>query len=346
MLVLAGCLEDLPRPSKVDSLRVLAVRAEPPEAAPGDSVKLTALVVDPTGKGRPLTMRWSACLIPERGNGFFSTGGTTSTSGSGYSTDDPGTCSSLPPDAKQNLSKTLTMSPDGREATFVVPPEVLTPSSVAQVYGLKSPTVGTGAPAAVTGQLAEATAAFLTIAGVNVTITLEVTAGTGAAAETLVAYKRVNVSLSTTRNTNPPDVLFHLVKDGDTAEPPKTAQPVPPGGRCLLAEDTAPIKLSGGKWKLTALNIPDPPPKYSVLLGGSSTGKLFDVVEREETLFYSFFSTEGKFGQDIVKSVGSHQVQWELEPNTATPSPAPLWIVARDGRGGTTWCRSDLEIAP
>ena len=49
--VLMGCGPDLPQPSKVDSLRVIAMRAEPPEAAPGDTVVLDALVVDWHGQG-------------------------------------------------------------------------------------------------------------------------------------------------------------------------------------------------------------------------------------------------------------------------------------------------------
>jgi len=45
----------------VDKLRVLAVRAEPPDVAPGGTTLLSALVVDPDEGSRPLTRLWLVC---------------------------------------------------------------------------------------------------------------------------------------------------------------------------------------------------------------------------------------------------------------------------------------------
>lgn len=45
----------------VDRTRVLAVRADPPEAAPGATVTLSALVVDPAGDP---TVAWMVCTVP------------------------------------------------------------------------------------------------------------------------------------------------------------------------------------------------------------------------------------------------------------------------------------------
>lgn len=60
--VAAGC-GDAPEdhPSTVRGLRVLAVSVDPPEAAPGATVTLDALVADPKGGGRPVTRTWSFC---------------------------------------------------------------------------------------------------------------------------------------------------------------------------------------------------------------------------------------------------------------------------------------------
>ncbi|HEX9100969.1 MAG TPA: hypothetical protein VF997_02130 [Polyangia bacterium] len=61
-----GCSKaDLGAASFVDGLRLLGVQAEPPEAAPGDAVDLTAWVVDPRGGAVDVT--WSACLLPSNG---------------------------------------------------------------------------------------------------------------------------------------------------------------------------------------------------------------------------------------------------------------------------------------
>ncbi len=61
-----GCSKaDLSAASFVDGLRVLGVHAEPPEASPGDTVMLTAWVVDP--RGGTIGVDWSACLLPSNG---------------------------------------------------------------------------------------------------------------------------------------------------------------------------------------------------------------------------------------------------------------------------------------
>src|SRR5438132_1286666 len=53
LLAFVACApKDFTPASFVDTLRVLAVRADKPFAAPGENVQLTALVVDPNGKDR------------------------------------------------------------------------------------------------------------------------------------------------------------------------------------------------------------------------------------------------------------------------------------------------------
>jgi hypothetical protein len=63
----AGCTNkfDLGDAALVDGLRLLGVQAEPPEAAPGETVKLTAWVVDT--RGGSIDVSWSACLLPSNG---------------------------------------------------------------------------------------------------------------------------------------------------------------------------------------------------------------------------------------------------------------------------------------
>lgn len=65
-----ACSNDLPAASFIDKLRLLAVRAEPPEVAPGQSTTLDALAVEPLvtqldgGMPQPLTYVWLACPLP------------------------------------------------------------------------------------------------------------------------------------------------------------------------------------------------------------------------------------------------------------------------------------------
>lgn len=51
-------------PSLVNTLRVLAVRADKPFAEPGESVHLEALVADPKGAGRAIAFAWGTCVNP------------------------------------------------------------------------------------------------------------------------------------------------------------------------------------------------------------------------------------------------------------------------------------------
>lgn len=55
---------DLPEddPSRVLRLRALAVKAEPAEPQPGDTVTLSALIADPRGEDSTRTFEWTLCL--------------------------------------------------------------------------------------------------------------------------------------------------------------------------------------------------------------------------------------------------------------------------------------------
>lgn len=58
----AACAPDFVDPRLVNYLRVLSVRSEPPEVAPGGTLSLDALVGDPLGDGRPVSFAWAVCI--------------------------------------------------------------------------------------------------------------------------------------------------------------------------------------------------------------------------------------------------------------------------------------------
>jgi hypothetical protein len=62
LLTLAGCDPDFDPGSNVSSLRVLAVQADKPFAAPGETVHLEATSYDPAG--RDITWAWAECSNP------------------------------------------------------------------------------------------------------------------------------------------------------------------------------------------------------------------------------------------------------------------------------------------
>lgn len=64
LLALAACQAPFERrPSEIDGPRFLAVRSEPPEAAPGTQVSLTALMVEPAGPVAALAPSWAFCVV-------------------------------------------------------------------------------------------------------------------------------------------------------------------------------------------------------------------------------------------------------------------------------------------
>jgi hypothetical protein len=61
-----GCSGDFDPSSRVTDLRVLAVRADAPYAAPGQGVHLDALALDPAG--RAISWGWGLCVNPASGS--------------------------------------------------------------------------------------------------------------------------------------------------------------------------------------------------------------------------------------------------------------------------------------
>ena len=67
LMFTAGCNPSLPSRALVDDLRVLGVRAEPPEAAPGQTITFDALVGDVEVPVRPYRNAWAICTPDEEG---------------------------------------------------------------------------------------------------------------------------------------------------------------------------------------------------------------------------------------------------------------------------------------
>lgn len=328
--LLGGCLEDLPRPSLVDDVRILAVGNAPAESRPGDDVTLSALVVDPLG--RPRTLRWATCLIPEQGFGFF--GGSTETSssgGNGYGLDDPGSCFTLAA-AGERWARELGT---GETATLDVPADLFDDDAALEAaYGLPNdvelPT--------------DLRTLFLGVAGVNLTVSLRVEVD----GRVIEASKRVNVGLPSVlpdnaANENPEAATYHFARKVDLETPPETATP-PLDGSCFIGDAAgSPLTLTRGtRYVLTPVNVPDPQPTYAVLLSGSTTDAPFELVYRQENWYFSWFSTLEGLDKDNSKASAA-PVNMILVPADA-PDEGDLWIVVRDARGGTAWCASHFSV--
>jgi hypothetical protein len=63
VFVLAGCESPFAPRTLVERLRILGLKAEPPEVGPFDEVALEVLLADPAGEGRPVECTWAVCLV-------------------------------------------------------------------------------------------------------------------------------------------------------------------------------------------------------------------------------------------------------------------------------------------
>ncbi|MFT7579135.1 MAG: hypothetical protein ACI9MR_000797, partial [Myxococcota bacterium] len=253
---LTACLEELPKASLIDDIRILAVRAEPPEVSPGDEVVLDALIVDPMN--RPRTLTWYTCLQPERGQGGFEGGSDTGTSGgSGASLIDPGSCVN-----RTEEGDTYAQALGSADSvTMTIPADLFdTQQALRLAYGLSEDIVLPD----------DIATAFLSIAGVNLTVTLIVTLEDGTKIET---QKRVNVSVPSSLvdnnapNLNPTESAYHLANKSDDADPPTTGER-PADGSCFIPG--VPAVQAGETYIVAPVNVPDPQAAYVVLLAGST----------------------------------------------------------------------------
>lgn len=321
-----ACQPEFPPKSELAGLRVLAIRAEPPEIAPGATSQLTALAVDPFG--RPIRYRWRACLRTERGSGAFGGSGDAGMSNARYGTDDPGDCFDV---AQATDLGTLPA------AELTAPDDTLSAANLQEAY--------------LGGQEASETvlAILRSVAGLNLTVALEVEvdASDDAPADRVVAFKRVNVSLASEPNANPEAPALELVPDGAERGEPLPNDVLPPEGACFVA----PVALGEGSHELVFRDALFAPVAYPVIVGTTDPGTPVALVDNDEAPFYAAFSVGGDLGAFTVrgKPGGSPAddpatLGWRFD--AAPVEPTELSVVLRDGRGGTAWCRSLVQPAP
>lgn len=331
---LAACADGLEPRNQVSDLRVLGIQAEPPMVHAGDTVALSALVVDPSAKGpggqadpSAITYHWYGCALPETFLGSQGGGGPGNPQANAYD----GSCLDDP--SVMDLGTAST-------AQVTIPADFLDNADLfAGAFGDQLP--------------AGAKEGLLAVAGLYLRVVLVVETPE----KKITTFKRVVVTTAPTLNANPAPPAFVVEPEADRGTAPATATPppapdpasaLPELARCLSPD--SPIQgLSPGVFELAPVNLPEQPETYPVL---TMTGE-FDV--RTEKLFLSWFSTVDGGDRPVTKSTRPELLftvpadvpadQLVPDPDTQAPS-IPVWVVARDARGGTAWCVSYLPWSP
>ena len=166
--------------------------------------------------------------------------------------------------------------------------------------------------------------AIRTSVGVPLQIEISIRADT----KRLRAVKRVLLSESATPNTNPPPPAFDFGDHAVTADPDAAWS-------CSAAE---PLTAKPGKQVELAPAVTDRAEAwvepYRVI---NSRG---EVEERTERAFYAWFATGGRFESHSTRAPLRNQI-W-IAPQKA--GEYRLWLVVRDGHGGTSACGVDVQV--
>jgi hypothetical protein len=146
------------------------------------------------------------------------------------------------------------------------------------------------------------------------------------------AVKRVLISERSDPHVNPPPPRFALGELAISAVPGEPFACAAEGGeRPVLApgEQLELVPEVGGDGEQEPWLE-----RYSVLdLRG-------ELTERDEVAFYSWFSTGGRLSEEITKS----PLRNELWRTPASAGCHRLWLVVRDGHGGTSACGVDVTV--
>ncbi len=166
--------------------------------------------------------------------------------------------------------------------------------------------------------------------GLPVTIGLTVRTGSE---ELVRSFKRVLIFTGEPRGTNPPEPRFAITAGED--EHWVSARGTDEPFTCVPEDGEVPVLDAGTHVVLT----PDPDDAawqedYRII---DARG---DVVDRHEDSYYSWFTTGGVFEEEQTQAPLRDNV-WRVPRR---PGFYPLWLVVRDGHGGTSACRAEVEV--
>lgn len=146
------------------------------------------------------------------------------------------------------------------------------------------------------------------------------------------AVKRILISENPTPHSNPPPPHFALGEREIIADDSATFRCVAADGEPVNVATNVEIELAPNLEADAELEAWLEP--YRVI---DARGEL---LERQERAFYSWLSTGGKLSQGLTKS----PLRNEIWRTPATAGECSLWLVIRDGHGGTSACELRVTV--
>jgi hypothetical protein len=303
----AGCVEtpSFPSSSIITGPRVLAIVADPPELGPGRDLELTVVVAE----GEDFDVEFEVCGVEDSMFG-----------GQQFGEMDEDACGGS--DSLLQASAASDPALGGASVGLGVA-RLRVPSSVIDAVWENF-----GEAAGMLGDLLPAETLERVLGEVGVPVLVQATVSI--AGRQIRAVKRVLLSENTEphRNPPPPEIEFAdaRVVTGD------------PDPWTCARQDGLPLQVdAGGAVVIAPLVAGDTEPwaeTYNVI---NARGEL---LERTERAFYSWYATGGDFEQQVTRAPLRNQV-WTA-PDRA--SDHRLWLIVRDGHGGSSVCGLDVEV--
>ncbi len=342
--LLSACDSPFPVASRVEGVRVLAVRSDSPLARPGETVNLAMLVTDggaPVGAPRPLEVAWF--------------GGCNNPAGDSYESCFPAfswlrslPADGLAPDAPVAALPAGASLGHGTDFSLRLPDDLLT--SHINAGGLPDQGLSFVFFAACAGRLVPATSPTPR-AGIPVECVDRATGALLSTDDFVAGYVTVRADAER-RNANPVVTAFSLggvtptstacTADADCA----TGEACAPTGVCLPLVAACHERNIDDCPEVPVSPVVDP---ASFELDDSST--LPGEATPPESVWATYLTTAGEMKSDsesvVDQSSGGrapsdYAGRWRVEPGFS--GVARVFVVVRDGRGGTTWLSQDALV--
>ena len=325
----SSCGGGFDAPSKIESVRILASRADKPYAAPGDTVNVEVLAYDarPT-KPEPMRISWlpTPCINPKN-DAYY--GCFAALAGLGAPQD--GGAGAGPRSGGGLLAPGVDLTPflpSGPTFSFTMP---------ADIIAKHVPAPGAPAPYGLAIVFNIACAGHLEFVAIQSDNPQTPPIGCFdqnhnplGSDDYVLGFTRV-YSYATLTNANP--VIDHVEFLNAPADPSAGLTVT----RC--AQDS-----SGTDCPANEIDVIVPPSSQELNPGDTDA----NGVMRHEQIWVDYFATEGQFGSDarLLYDAASGQVSGTANKYFAPNDPATgtLWVVAHDNRGGTNWEALPLHV--
>lgn len=360
-----GCSSDFDPPSKLDSLRILALQAEPPEARPGEAVSLSALVYVPASRGgaEAAAFSWRACFLASDSSALAAIN--VSPVPSPNDERPMASCFDLPESMTMaellgrlqrgeqlpDLGSTAIELGEEAQAELAVPPLPAFPAFPSTCRELDD------------GERLDRGGREIWLTGLRLTVSLR----TSDEVETVTANKRLVLrpdpaDIAEAEQGNPFRVprLCSSQEAGDDEEAgpvlcARNENPLPPAIEAPNGEwpGQGPIRVApGAKIKLRTLPPAEGELQSFVALKTCGLQAVDEGLQRtggeyarQEGRYYAWYADGGEILADetvLGEKEGDMDSAWQAPDEEG--GPYTLHLVVRDGRGGMAWASWQLEV--